>query len=943
MRKIALNLLFSALFAMPCIVRAGVPQIIQYESRIAVGTDPYNGIGHFKFAFVDPNKAITYWSNDGSSVNAWEPEKYVSLPVTGGLYSISLGDLSLTNMVPISPTVFTNSAVNIRVWFSNGQTPFQLVFPDQQFISVGYAMTAANVADGSVTAAQIANGAVISSKIASGAVGASQMAPNAAAQNLTASGGLVISDQDNALNLTAAGFQKIGKILADGDRWVTNVAYSPNPKAHHSAVWTGNEMIVWGGYDNYSHYDRTGALYDFRSDMWTSISAVNSPTSGALFSGYSVAIWTGQDVLVRGDGLNWKSYNKTKNTWSNIATSNAPPESSYATYTWTGTELIVICQGKGSRRYDPVNNQWKNLSITNGPTGHAAVWTGSELIVWGGIVSPLSYGGIYNPRTDTWKAITRKNAPSMRSNSQAVWTGNAMIVWGGQTTSNSYGDNTGGIYYPANDTWKPMSTLNAPTGRRQFTSCWTGKEFIVFGGVERPNNMTITPFIALNNGGKYDPITDTWTSIDSGPFEPFIGYSSIWTGVEFVFFGGGAFDSRMGSVNPIISQSNYRNSGVCYNPNTGNWRYLNCAPVGRIGHSAVWTGSEYIIFGGATNANDSLAGSALLRDGAKFNPKKGTWVPISTLNAPSRRKNHQAIWTGKEMIVWGGVGIPIGSEIANLVQSMADGGRYDPALDRWLPMSTNGAPTARSEFSMIWSGSEVIIFGGLGNKYAAATGYLNSGSRYDPEFDAWKSISMFKAPSPRSLHAAAWTGEEMIVWGGKGSSTATTAVTLQDSGARYNPISNTWTPISTTGAPRGSTGVPPTAIWTGEEMLLWGHGNPLGARYRLSIDSWEMMNLANLPVELFNSTINPVWTGEEMVLCSGKQSTSRPSKVGRYNPLTDQWTVTSISGGTQARTSLNATWANNEMILFGGFDNGRLTSNTLILQSATPVYLYGKP
>jgi hypothetical protein len=31
-----------------------------------------------------------------------------------------------------------------------------------------------------------------------------------------------------------------------------------------------------------------------------------------------------------------------------------------------------------------------------------------------------------------------------------------------------------------------------------------------------------------------------------------------------------------------------------------------------------------------------------------------TWVPTSTDGAPSARGNHTAVWTGKEMIVWGG-------------------------------------------------------------------------------------------------------------------------------------------------------------------------------------------------------------------------------------------------------------------------------------------------
>ena len=50
-------------------------------------------------------------------------------------------------------------------------------------------------------------------------------------------------------------------------------------------------------------------------------------------------------------------------------------------------------------------------------TGHTAVWTGSEMIVWGGNTGShfLNTGGRYNPSTDSWTATTTTNAPAARS------------------------------------------------------------------------------------------------------------------------------------------------------------------------------------------------------------------------------------------------------------------------------------------------------------------------------------------------------------------------------------------------------------------------------------------------------------------------------------------------------------------------------------------------
>ena len=45
----------------------------------------------------------------------------------------------------------------------------------------------------------------------------------------------------------------------------------------------------------------------------------------------------------------------------------------------------------------------------------------------------------------------------------AVWTGTEMVVWGGVTITGGIHLNTGGRYNPANDTWTPTAT-NGETG-----------------------------------------------------------------------------------------------------------------------------------------------------------------------------------------------------------------------------------------------------------------------------------------------------------------------------------------------------------------------------------------------------------------------------------------------------------------------------------------------
>ena len=85
------------------------------------------------------------------------------------------------------------------------------------------------------------------------------------------------------------------------------------------------------------------------------------------------------------------------------------------------------------------------------------------------------------PCTDnTWTATTTSNAPSARADHTAVWTGSEMIVWGGGILGTSF--NTGGRYNPSTDSWTATSTTNAPSARGIHTAVWTGSEMIVWGG-----------------------------------------------------------------------------------------------------------------------------------------------------------------------------------------------------------------------------------------------------------------------------------------------------------------------------------------------------------------------------------------------------------------------------------------------------------------------------
>jgi N-acetylneuraminic acid mutarotase len=328
-------------------------------------------------------------------------------------------------------------------------------------------------------------------------------------------------------------------------------------------------------------------------------------------------------------------------------------------------------------------NTWRNTNLSGAPghrIAHIAVWTGSEMIVWGGYYNGAFFGdgARYDPATDSWSSMTASGALSPRRYHVAVWDGFELIVWGGTSSTNQFNRN-GARYNPTTNSWTPTNDNGAPAGRYAHTAVWTGNEMIVWGGNDG-NGL-------VNTGARYNPTNDSWHSMSTAG-----------------------------------------------------------APEGRRYHTAVWTGSEMIVWGGE--------GSTQLNTGGKYNPQTDSWTATTTQGAPEPRDSHTAIFTGSEMIVWGGSN-------SNYPYYLNTGARYSPTGNFWLPMTSADAPSARSDHSAIWTGTEMVLWGG-----AYLTGTLNTGAKYSPSTNTWEALPTSAAPAARYFHTAVWTGNEMVIFGG---------------------------------------------------------------------------------------------------------------------------------------------------------------------------------
>jgi hypothetical protein len=637
-------------------------------------------------------------------------------------------------------------------------------------------------------------------------------------------------------------------------------------------------MIVWGG--------NQGAKYNPTFDTWTTITSASPGTQA------DSAVWTGTEILLwYGPGVSGERYNPSLDIWTTITTDQAPSNRSYYSFVWTGTEMI-IWGGTPSIGHKPLNNgacynpfldTWRPITTTGAPSArwrHTAIWSGREMIVWGGCGGvyedfALTTGARYNPLLDTWTPITTTGAPAARTRHGAVWTGTEMLVWGGRNAW-SDGLNTGARYNPSTDTWAKTTDIGTPSGRAQHTIIWTGTEIVIWGGFAGTNQYYQT-------GARYTyphiiPYWNATTLTNAPGIRAY--HTAVWTVTTATPAGEliiwGGKDS-FGSLN----------NGMRYQPLLDTWCYITPSdsntPSARWGHTAIWTGTEMIIWGGY-QAGEPDAPQHPLNTGARYNPVFDAWISITDTDPdiPEARGNHTAVWTGTpaeggtgEMLIWGGLSLS--------GTALATGARYNPLLDDWTTITMTGAPISRYNHSAVWTGKEMIIWGGRG---LSGTNFvaLNTGARYNPVSDTWTAITESNAPWERWDHTAVWTGVEMVIWGGW-----RTGGTIFYDGARYNPVIDTWTSLSTTNTPDARHYH--TAVWTGTEMLIWGGTDGIksfntGARYLPASDTWLAIPIptqsVGTPAGRENHTT--IWTGQEMVIWGGYDGYQYLNTGGRYKP-----------------------------------------------------------
>lgn len=320
------------------------------------------------------------------------------------------------------------------------------------------------------------------------------------------------------------------------------------------------------------------------------------------------------------------------------------------------------------------------------------------------------------------------------------------------------------------------------------------------------------------------PGMDSWAPLRRSPlYLTRLGHAGVFTGSELIVWAG------------TDSVSGPDDRGARLNLATGRWHMLPSSNLWpRVRGTAIWTGREMIVWGGFTEA-DPPHETGMLDDGAGYSPRTDTWRRLSP-SPLQARGGHAAVWTGSQMLVWGGG--RLGGEVDRdppfclLPTALADGAAYDPTSDHWFPLP-EGPLRGRHSFAYGWTGHEMIVWGGMGERYDIL---FDDGAAFDPGSGRWRTLP--PAPlGPRADAKGVWTGDSFVIWGGSGIARPW----FKSDGVAYTPESDDWRALpgmELEGAAEHS------LSWTGEEVLILD-GNQTaddGDRaYNPALNSWRRL------------------------------------------------------------------------------------------------------
>jgi len=240
----------------------------------------------------------------------------------------------------------------------------------------------------------------------------------------------------------------------------------------------------------------------------------------------------------------------------------------------------------------------------------------------------------------------------------------------------------------------------------------------------------------------------------------------------------------------------------------------------------------------------------------------------------------------------------------------------------WRTMKPPPAGFVKRRYSAVTTfDGKVFIWGGID----ADEEPLDDGAIYDPRTDTWSLVAIDSAtPSARERAAAAWTGSHVLVVGGLSD------YGYEQDAALYDPVAKEWTTTGSASIPR-SQGI--AGVVDGVVVLLEGFttdGDPAGNPERYEIDSgtWSRAgDEGDLPYQ-WSQAIG--FTDHEVLVYGGNSDYGRTDAAYSYSVDDDVWT--DLPSTLSDRSGSFGAWDGSKFFVWGGHD-GDAYDDGAILES----------
>jgi Protein of unknown function (DUF1668) len=326
---------------------------------------------------------------------------------------------------------------------------------------------------------------------------------------------------------------------------------------------------------------------------------------------------------------------------------------------------------------------------------HAAVWTGDEMIVFGGYDGEGEDGergaAAYSPATGVWRRLADppdevKGAPV------AVWTGTELVAFGGDPDYTTHG----AIYEPQEDEWRTVSEAafgNANSSASH--AVWTGQQVLLVGFLRQGDDEVD----GAQGAALYDPATDDWTRLPDAPeVLPYLR-DAVWTGNELVFIG-----PEPGSG----SRAPQRLMALALNPATARWRTLPAPPLDVRGQLLVARSGREIVVGGGNTFPDAGV-RPTHKDAAAFDPATSSWRVLPDAPLPFRGNQRHGDVAVHGMVIAFETADPNGRVL--LLDPVTGAWRLAPGPNRPDLTDPRELP-GRREAPVVSTGRSALIWGG---------------------------------------------------------------------------------------------------------------------------------------------------------------------------------------------------------------------------------------